>query len=1172
MPQLVKLVRDARISLVALTAFVTLTGSASAQTDAPAPDLRVVGWTIDDTAEGNGDGGLHPGESATLEVQVRNVGTRRATGVSITLDEAIEHPDVEILDKLAFLPDLPQNGQAVTDSPHLRIRVAATRPCGWTIPLEAELRADDGYFVTQRLTLTLTTRFEVDLDRGDERLFIDGDDVGDEFGQRIASGDIDADGIEDLVFGVPSADGQNGTLFNAGEVVIIYGTSEPRDRIDVENASVEKTVIYGEDESDRLGFAIAVGNFDGADGDDVAVGIPGADGEADGRSNAGEVHLYSGVSTRPATISSPALRVIGPETSFALGERVAMGDVNGDGLDDVVAGARPFNTPGEIHVVYGGTQGSILDLVGNPSEVTRIFESTDDGFGEFGLATGDMDGDGDDEVLVGRPFHDSGGSFYAILGRPGQLPGGNIDAYTPLFLTLEGESLLGEAVASGDFDGDGYADVAVSDSNDGVRVVHGGPQALGALVAGRPGETRVGTIRATTFDWDAGLGIGEDRGEDCLSAGDLDGDGHDELAVGSFRAQGRTGQNDTGRIAIVPGREERVFDIDLASARSDVGILYGFELANACHSHFVRNFDGTDRVDLVAGSKETSLGSAGSAALMLGRAPLRYRSVQDTYAFVDASVGTRLDLNCDDCGTTIDIGFPFEFFDDTHTEVTVSSNGYLTFGDDGGAPGGRCFPTQSTPNDAIAVFWDDLDPSAGGDVYALVEGEEPNRRLTVLWDGVPSYADGGTATFEVTLFETSGRILMQYDDVDFTGTSPSDFGGNAVVGVENATGRVATTYSCFEERLSEELAVAYRPFDNPTSIFVDDIEAGSDNWEFDVPWSRINEPACSPSSHTGESSFYFGYTNGCSFDDGSGTVQVGTLALDASVLLEQDSELYFWTRREASPSSSRDLTDVFTNDGAVLSVLDDSDTWRPSTELVSDDQVYGGSGGLDLAEFAGSNLVLSFTFDSVVEPNTQDTGWMIDDVEVRACPVHSTAGDGAGAASEALATAQPPDLCSSDQGRVDALGSYCSACDALNYQWRRDGAPIGGATTVSYTIPAGEPPGTSSYTVAISCGAFTVCDDVSAPVDVRVVQEPGEVTGLVVEKSADDSELRFTWNDVTGADDYVLRSDAAASGEFGTLEGVATSGFAGLTIPTPPDPARFYLVGGRNPTCGERLR
>lgn len=86
------------------------------------------------------------------------------------------------------------------------------------------------------------------------------------------------------------------------------------------------------------------------------------------------------------------------------------------------------------------------------------------------------------------------------------------------------------------------------------------------------------------------------------------------------------------------------------------------------------------------------------------------------------------------------------------------------------------------------------------------------------------------------------------------------------------------------------------------------------------------------------------------------------------------------------------------------------------------------------------------------------------------------------------------------------------------------------------------------------------------------MQEPGEISGLVVEKNADVSELRFTWNDVIGAGDYVLRSDAVASGEFGTMEGVASSGLAGLRIPTPPDAARFYLVGGRNPTCGERLR
>lgn len=74
------------------------------------PDLRIIGWTIDDSLAGNADGGLHPGETAYLQIHISNQGNATARSVAGTLSEAADHPDVEIIDKFALWPDLPATG------------------------------------------------------------------------------------------------------------------------------------------------------------------------------------------------------------------------------------------------------------------------------------------------------------------------------------------------------------------------------------------------------------------------------------------------------------------------------------------------------------------------------------------------------------------------------------------------------------------------------------------------------------------------------------------------------------------------------------------------------------------------------------------------------------------------------------------------------------------------------------------------------------------------------------------------------------------------------------------------------------------------------------------------------------------------------------------------------
>jgi hypothetical protein len=119
-------------------------------------------------------------------------------------------------------------------------------------------------------------------------------------------------------------------------------------------------------------------------------------------------------------------------------------------------------------------------------------------------------------------------------------------------------------------------------------------------------------------------------------------------------------------------------------------------------------------------------------------------------------------------------------------------------------------PNADWPNGVVAPFWDDLDPSAGGAVYAGVTGTAPNRTLHVEWFNVPhfSLSGGGAATFEVSLSE-NGDVRFQYLDTDFGNTS-WNAGASATAGVENDTGAVGRQVSFEQPVLTTGRAVSCR--------------------------------------------------------------------------------------------------------------------------------------------------------------------------------------------------------------------------------------------------------------------------------------------------------------------------------------------------------------------------
>ncbi|MFC4530536.1 FG-GAP repeat protein [Sphaerisporangium dianthi] len=271
-------------------------------------------------------------------------------------------------------------------------------------------------------------------------------------------------------------------------------------------------------------------------GADLAVAAPYD--TVDGQGRAGTVTLFRGAK-KTAVLSQGAHGIPGgPERGDSFGSAMVSGDFDGDGCPDLAIGVSEefAGTPvpdgadgnGVVHVLYG-TSGGPRPAV--TLDVTRLGRPRDtDRFGAA-LAAGDLDGDGDDELVVGIPGLSEGGGVgvFGLKGRGPKAKGALVTQATSWVAQehIEGDQ-FGAAVAVGDFDGDGRAELAVGAPGDTVGPATSGGGSvtvvdLRARQAGLYTQNSPG-VPGEAEKWDYFGG--------ALAAGDFDRDGRDDLAVG----------------------------------------------------------------------------------------------------------------------------------------------------------------------------------------------------------------------------------------------------------------------------------------------------------------------------------------------------------------------------------------------------------------------------------------------------------------------------------------------------------------------------------------------------------------------------------------------------------------------------------------------------------------
>ena len=410
-----------------------------------------------------------------------------------------------------------------------------------------------------------------DLD-GTNGFILNGIDAGDNSGISVSSaGDVNGDGYDDLIIGA-SGGGLNGV--RAGETYVIYGgASAPGSGGVLDLSTLDGTngfILTGIDFGDGSGRSVSsAGDVNGDGYDDLVIGAPFAD--PNGDSTAGETYVVYGGARAPGTEGVLDLSTLDGTNGFTLtgidrygrsGISVSSaGDVNGDGYDDLVIGARWANgIAGETYVVYGGASapgtGGVLDL--STLDGTNGFTLNGIDFGDYSgwsvSSAGDVNGDGYDDLIIGAsggdPNGDStAGETYIVYGGAsapgtgGVLDLSALDGTNGFTLTgIDADDRAGRSVSSaGDVNGDGYDDLIIGayGGDPNGRSSAGESYVLygGANAPGTNGVLDLGVLNNGINGFIlTGIDAGDNSGTSVSSAGDVNGDGYDDLIIGASGA------------------------------------------------------------------------------------------------------------------------------------------------------------------------------------------------------------------------------------------------------------------------------------------------------------------------------------------------------------------------------------------------------------------------------------------------------------------------------------------------------------------------------------------------------------------------------------------------------------------------------------------------------------
>lgn len=351
----------------------------------------------------------------------------------------------------------------------------------------------------------------------------------------------------------------------------------------------------------------------------------------------GSVGLFEGpftgnesFSTADITINSDFIRDYFGENSLGYRSESCAnaGDVNGDGYDDLLVGARwdqeNGSSAGAVYLILGES-GLSNGVVSDFNFVKFMGEDKQDGLGVMLSSAGDVNGDGYDDMVFGVSAHNlTQGAAYLVYGCSnmkyfcGTASSASVSLSDPLIVKLEGEAAAdlagGSVSAAGDFNGDGYDDFLVSapyhdrgsSSTGAVYLVLGSASKLSSMSLGDSSIVKYDGETSTT---DGELGFL------ATSAGDTNDDGYDDILLGApYFSEG--GEVNNGVVYLVLGSGSPTSSVvDAASALKVLGTTDWGVLGAYSHSASgIGDVNGDGYDDFMIGQAEE-----GSAQLFFGR-------------------------------------------------------------------------------------------------------------------------------------------------------------------------------------------------------------------------------------------------------------------------------------------------------------------------------------------------------------------------------------------------------------------------------------------------------------------------------------------------------------------------------------------------------------------------
>ncbi|MBF0098695.1 MAG: FG-GAP repeat protein [Magnetococcales bacterium] len=396
-------------------------------------------------------------------------------------------------------------------------------------------------------------------------------------GRALCSiGDFNGDGFDDLLIGAYQAD-QYGT--DSGSCYVVFGDAEvftPQSDL-ASLTGGDGFRIDGVAAFDVAGKAVsAAGDVNGNGLADLIIGAPGvANGTGAAYVLFGRQDSVGSVLSLDTLDGTDGFRVETTEPSGLLGSTVsAAGDINGDGLDDLLVGtwlAAPSGTvlAGPAYLIFGqktpfSSVLAVSDLDG--SNGFRLDgRGTQSNSGMSIAALGDFNGDGFSDLIIGAADADPTGQLYAgaayvVYGHAGgyasALNLAQLDGYDGFRLTgtVSGKTMVVDG--AGDLNGDGLADLVVgvytADQLAGVRTGYA-YVVFGQHSAGTPQSV----LDVNSLDGVSGFRVegeslrGIQLGLSVSAAGDVNGDGYDDLLLGM--PWGQSSIDQTGRCYVIFG-------------------------------------------------------------------------------------------------------------------------------------------------------------------------------------------------------------------------------------------------------------------------------------------------------------------------------------------------------------------------------------------------------------------------------------------------------------------------------------------------------------------------------------------------------------------------------------------------------------------------------------------